>query len=634
MGFGETNNILGLRAQITANLAIVVKNLPIKIITLQVEGGFRAIVLDSKKNSVAITEACKDPTKYRQDETATDALDRLLQLSSKMALDKLRSDGNTLVVPKKLKFEGFSSNAGPFSGGPSGVNNNDASFGSIINGGPFGSSTKGEPYGGAATDSGHCGKRTIGGCGCGCLCGCGCSNRPPGIDRSGGPPGGDKLTCPPSGGFGEVARQDEIFPSRQNLEEYEKICSAMLSLPDSAVESAAEKYLKDQLKRNKQECRNITSVTGGDSIAETTTNPFELGPSERWNRKVAGGLFGNRETPTPESQTTGGLLAKGASTFPNAKGNIFDDDGSGDGFEERVRRRMEMLGNDPAPYKNSNTSGGMFGGVYKPSAPSTLFKSSQPSIADDDIEENSDSKRARNVAEALPTGLNPPHRDSTLSSGFGSLESIPAANSLPSFSESWRTSSFGRPTVNAPVTQPSLFGTFGSGLSENVPSVNRFGDGTSSRVSGDVQTIRSRPSATFGSMPSFSSAAGSNYTGFGGLPTPKASTDTRSEEKPVNLDRTREVFGNPAKYSSGFGGGFGSSIPSSSIKGSTVRGSPFAHPSASGDFGSSARLAQLPASRVFGSSAGNGPFDRYTAKHNDTKRLSSSDEEWEVESDL
>lgn len=71
----------------TANLAIVVENLPIKIITLQVEGGFQAIVLDSKKNSVAITEACKDPTKYRQDETATDALDRLLQLSSKMALD-------------------------------------------------------------------------------------------------------------------------------------------------------------------------------------------------------------------------------------------------------------------------------------------------------------------------------------------------------------------------------------------------------------------------------------------------------------------------------------------------------------------------------------------------------------------
>ncbi|THX34136.1 hypothetical protein D6D10_07638 [Aureobasidium pullulans] len=599
MGFGETNNILGLRAQITANLAIVVKNLPIKIITLQVEGGFQAIVLDSKKNSVAITEACKDPTKYRQDETATDALDRLLQLSSKMALDKLRGDGNTLVVPKELKFEGFSSNTGLFSDEPSGVNNNDASFGSIINGGPFGSSTKGGPSG------------------CGCLCGCGCSKRPPGKDRSGGPPGGDKLTCPPSGGFGEVACQDEIFPSRQNLEEYEKICSAMLSLPDSAVESAAEKYLKDQLKRNKQECRNITSVTGGDSIAETTTNPFELGPNS-----------------TPESQTTGGLLAKGASTFPNAEGNIFDDDGSGDGFEERVRRRMEMLGNDPALSKNSNTSGGMFGGVYKSSAPSTLFKSSQPSIADDDIEENSDSKRARIVAEALPTGLNPPHCDSTLSSGFGSLESIPAANSLPSFSESWRTSSFGRPTVNAPVTQPSLFGTFGSGLSVNVPSVNRFGDCTSSRVLGDVQTIRSRPSATFGSMPSFSSAAGSNYTGFGDLPTPKASTDTRSEEKPVNLDRTREVFGNPAKYSSGFGGGFGSSIPSSSIKGSTVHGSPFAQPSASGYFGSSARLAQLPASRVFGSSAGNGPFDRYTAKHNDTKRLSSSDEEWEVESDL
>ncbi|TIA22464.1 hypothetical protein D6C81_03358 [Aureobasidium pullulans] len=610
MGSGETNNILGLRAQITgtANLAIVVKNLPIKIITLQVEGGFQAIVLDSKENSVAITEACKDPTKYRQDETATDALDRLLQLSSKMALDKLRGDGNTLVVPKELKFEGFSSNAGLFSGEPSGVNNNDASFGSIINGGPFESSTKGGPSDGAATDSGHCGKRTIGGCGCGCHCGCGCSKRPPGKDRSGGPPGGDKLTCPPSGGFGEVACQDEIFPSRQNLEEYEKICSAMLSLPDSA--------------------------SLGDSIAETTTNPFELGPSERWNRKVAGGLFGNRETPTPESQTTGGLLAKGASTFPNAKGNIFDDDGSGDGFEERVRRRMEMLGNDPAPYKNSNTSGGMFGGVYKPSAPDTLFKSSQPSIADDDIEENSDSKRARIVAEALPTGLKPPHCDSTLSSGFGSLESIPAANSLPSFSESWRTSSFGRPTVNAPVTQPSLFGTFGSGLSENVPSVNRFGDGTSSRVSGDAQMIRSSPSATFGSIPSISSAAGSNYTGFGGLLTPKASTDTRSEEKPVNLDRTREVFGNPATYSSGFGGGFGSSIPSSSIKGSTVRGSPFAQPSASGDFGSSARLAQLPASRVFGSSAGNGPFDRYTAKHNDTKRLSSSDEEWEVESDL
>lgn len=91
----------------TANLAIVVKNLPIKIITLQVEGGFQAIVLDSKKNSVAITEACKDPAKYRQDETATDALDRLLQLTSKMALDKLRSDGNTLVVPKELKFEGL-----------------------------------------------------------------------------------------------------------------------------------------------------------------------------------------------------------------------------------------------------------------------------------------------------------------------------------------------------------------------------------------------------------------------------------------------------------------------------------------------------------------------------------------------
>ena len=519
-------------------------------------------------------------------------------------------------MPKELKFGGFSSNTGLFSDEPSGVNNNDASFGSIINGGPFGSSTKGGPSG------------------CGCLCGCGCSKRPPGKDRSDGPPGGDKLTCPPSGGFGEVACQDEIFPSRQNLEEYEKICSAMLSLPDSAVESAAEKYLKDQLKRNKQECRNITSVTGGDSIAETTTNPFELGPSERWNRKVAGGLFGNRETPSPEFQTTGGLSAKGANTFPNAQGNILDDDGSGDGFEERVRRRMEMLGNDPAPYKNSNTSGGMFGGVYKPSAPSTLFKSSQPSIADDDIEENSDSKRARTVAEALPTGLNPPYCDWTLSSGFGSLESIPAANSLPSFSESWRTSSFGRPTVNAPVTQPSLFGTFGSGLSENVPSANRFGDGTSSRVSGDTQTIRSRPSATFGSIPLFSSAAGSNYTGFGDLPTPKASTDTRSEEKPVNLDRTREVFGNPATYSSGFGGGFGSSVPNSSIKDSTVHGSPFAQPSASGDFGSSARFAQLPASRVFGSSAGNGPFDRYTAKHNDTKRLSSSDEEWEVESDL
>lgn len=400
------------------------------------EGGFQAIVLDSKKNSVAITEASKDPTKYRQDETATDALDRLLQLSSKMALDKLRGDGNVLVVPKELKIEGFPSNSGLFSGGPSGVNNDDGSFGSIINGGSFGSSNKEGQSGGAATDSGHCGKKTIGGCGCGCLCGCACSKRPPGNDRSGGPPGGDKLTCPPSGGFGEVACQDEIFPSRQNLEDYEKICSAMMSLPESSVESAAEKYLKDQLKRNKQECRNIKSATGGDSIAEATLNPFELGPSERWNRKVAGGLFGNRETPAPETYTTSGLLARSASKFPNSGSNIFNDDVSGDGFEERLRRRMEVHGNDPAPSKNSNTSGGMFGGTYKPSARSALFGRSQLSTVDDDIEENSDSKRARTVAEALPTGLNSPPRDSTLSSSVESLESRPAADSLPSFSES------------------------------------------------------------------------------------------------------------------------------------------------------------------------------------------------------
>ncbi|THY32299.1 hypothetical protein D6D01_02615 [Aureobasidium pullulans] len=556
MSCGETNNILGLRAQITANLAIVVKDLPIKILTIKVEGGFQAIVLDSKNDSVAITEASKDPTNYKQDDTATDALDHLLQLSSKMALDKLRGDGNTLVVPKELKFEGFPSNPGLSSGGPSGVNNNGASFGSIINGGSFGSSTRG-PSDGAATDSGHCGKKTIGGRGCGCLCGCGCSKRPPGNDCSGGTPGGDKLTCPPSGGFGEVACRDEIVPSRQNLEEYEKICSAMMSLPDSSVESAAEKYLKDQLKRNKQECRNITSVTGGDSIAGTTSNPFELGPSG-WNRKVAGGLFGNREAPTPETHTTSGLLAKSASTFPNSRGNIFNDDGSGDGFEERLRRRMEVLGNNSAPFKNSNTSGGLFGGAYKPSAPSALFESGQPSTADDNVEENGDFKRARTVAEALPTGSNPPPRDSTLSSGFESLESRPAANSLPSFSESWRTSSFGNPTVNAPATQSSHFGTFGSRLPENVPTINRFGDSISSRTSGGAQTSRSSPSASFGGMPSLFSAAGSNYTGYGGRPIPKATTYTRSEEKPVNLDRIREPVNNPASHSSAFGSGFGS----------------------------------------------------------------------------